>query len=235
MVDEHDESIPALGAEVVLAAVPREDDTSRVVVENVGSDLDELMLAFGEEADVDAAGVVAIDEHDLFVRLGVDLLQHGGGEQIEGGSALRFDDAEDVGADVTDDHGGVFGGERVHVLGGELEPSDPARSAGGDDVDGAGPGAAEERAADLAQLHVGAGVGAEQPELFEEVKDVDLDRRCVDRLLEQVGELCVRIEDRATLLPRGQVHHARSVEQVLDVERSDSECHVLRPLRVGQF
>ena len=151
------------------------------------------------------------------------------------GSALRFDHAEDVGADVTDDHGGVFGGERVHVLGGELEPPDPARAAGGDDVDGAGPGAAEERAADLAQLHVRAGVGAEQPELFEELEDVDLDRRCVDRLLEQVGELRVRIEDRAALLPRGQVHHTRSVEQVLDVERSDSECHVLRPLRVGQL
>ena len=130
----------------------------------MGSDLDELMLAFGEEADVDAAGVVAIDEHDLFVRLGVDLLQHGGGEQIEGGSALRFDDAEDVGADVTDDHGGVFGGEQRSTCWVVSSSLDPARSAGGDDVDGAGPGAAEERAADLAQLHVGAGVGAQQPE-----------------------------------------------------------------------
>jgi hypothetical protein len=73
VVDQHYQRLAARRGEVVFAAVPAEDDPPVVGVEDVGPDRGELVVGPGQDADIDPAVVVAVDEHDLVVRRAVDL------------------------------------------------------------------------------------------------------------------------------------------------------------------
>ncbi len=125
-----------------------------------------------EESDVDAAAVVAVDEHDLLVGPSGHLLEHGGGEQVQHGPSLRLDDTKDVGPDVADHHGRVFHCELVDVLGLQLDPSDPVGATLRDHRDGFGPvaGTTQECTPDLAKLYKLALVLARYAEELEELE-----------------------------------------------------------------
>src|SRR5262249_43750551 len=95
-----------------------------------GADLD---LRAGQDADVDAASVVAVDQHDVAVLAGQQI----GIEAVQRGSVFGFHDRLDVGGDVVDDLGGHAGADLIDRLGGQRSPPSPAAPAGGDARDAA--------------------------------------------------------------------------------------------------
>jgi hypothetical protein len=188
------------------------------------ADVDDLVAGRREQSDVDPALVVAVDDHDLAIRRPADLLEHDRGEVAQRDAVLGFDHAEDLGVDVAHDHRRVAGGQLVDGLGLELDPADPVEAAGGDDVDAAVVVAGQEAAAVLAQDRVlTAVVSAEQPELAEEVQDLRDDGRRVGRLVEQLVDTGLLLEDDLAVGPGGQRERLGTVEQVLDVVGRDPQ------------
>ena len=120
-------------------------------------------------ADVDAAVVVAVDQHRVLVRpAGVAVVeavrQHVAVEAHERGAVLGLDDGQHVGVDVGDHARGVARGLLVERLALELQPADPVAAAVGDDLHLARPAAAQQLAAAAAQDDPAALVAARQPE-----------------------------------------------------------------------
>jgi hypothetical protein len=133
VVDEQ----PQVGAgrklEPVLRAVAAEEliARDRVGDVDVGAHLHDVDRGDRHHADVDAARVVAVDQHAMPVPAGEQL----GVEPVEGGAILRFDDGDDVGRDIVDDPGGHVDGGLVDGFRGQLEPADPRPASRRDDLD----------------------------------------------------------------------------------------------------
>ena len=207
---------------MVLAAVAGEHDALVVAVEHVGADVGDHERRPHQDADVDAAVVVAVDEHHLLVRRAADVGEQAVGEPLQRRAVLGLDDAEDVGADVAHDHRRVPQRQLVGRLRGQLDPADPVGAAVGDDLDGAAAGPAQEPAADDAQ----PGAAPTSPTAAGRASPAASSIRAlraggVVGLLEQGVELGVGLEDRPPGRPRAEVEGAGAVEQVLDVERPD--------------
>jgi len=109
-------------------AVPGEEDFAGALgvgVVDVGGNREHLHRPGGEQPDVDAPLVVAVDEHDV----GVAAVEHLVVEPHQRRAVLGLGDREHVGADVVDDPGGHADGQLVDRLGRQLHPADPVGAA----------------------------------------------------------------------------------------------------------
>jgi hypothetical protein len=197
-----------------------------VAVVDVALDVHDRAPRRGQQADVDAALVVAVDEHDVPVAVA----EHRLVEAQQRGSVLGLDDGEHAGSEVLDDPRGHADRHFVDRLDDELEPADPVASAGGHDLD---PGLLpldHEVAAVLAQdRQLGGGIRladqapvAARPrdhlEGLEVAEHLPLVGLAVEASLGGAVEPFEGGELGPSLLPRGGVEHLGAGEQVLDVE-----------------
>jgi hypothetical protein len=105
MVDQNVQDGATGSPHLVLWAVPAEDHTVGINGVNVGPDRLDRILGFCQDPDVDAAFVVAVDEHDVRV----NATEQFAVQPHQGRAILRLDDGEDVGVDVLDDLSGRSG------------------------------------------------------------------------------------------------------------------------------
>jgi hypothetical protein len=120
-----------------------------------------------------------------------------------------------------DDPRGVQHALLVHAVGGQLHPADPVAAALRHDQHAVFAGAAQQAAAVLPQPRELRGVAAQQAELAQQAQDAGLDVRCVQRFLEELADLLVRLERRTPRRPGALVEGAGAVEEVFDVVGAD--------------
>jgi hypothetical protein len=119
---------------VILGAVAAEDDAVGVAIVDVRADPNKLEVGFGHQADVDAAIVVAIDQHHVRIRCAFDRPQQDRLELAQRGTVVSLDDREHVGVDVLDHLCGVLGCLLVRWFHFQLDPADPVGASVGDDL-----------------------------------------------------------------------------------------------------
>lgn len=207
---------------MVLAAVTGEDGAVRVGVEDVGAHLHEAVVRPRKEAHVDAAHVVALDQHRLRVRRATDRRQHRVVQHHQTRPVVGLDDGRHIGTQLLEHPSCVRRRRLVDGDGLELDPADPVGAPVGDQHDRALPWPAYQLPTHLAQHHVGPFVGPQHTQGVELVEDLVLDAGVAGQV-EQLGDPRVGSQD---LLASGGVtlavvHRLRSGEQVLDVERRE--------------
>ena len=106
----------------------KKDAALFVFIVDVALDARDLETAPQEEADVDTACVVAVDEHRVRERCGSDGGEELLGEVHERGTALGFDDAEHIGGDIVHDARGAAHGDFVYRFVFQIDPANPIAS-----------------------------------------------------------------------------------------------------------
>ena len=228
VVDQHHQTLAAGRAEVVLRAVPREHHAVGVPVVDVGAQGGDGVPPAGEDADVDAAGVVAVEQQRLVVRRPADVAQQGRREHLQHRPGLGLDDAEHVGADVADHHGGVRRRQLGHRLRGELDEADPVGAAVRDDLGGAVAVPDQQPSPQHPEQRELTDVGADQAEHLELLEDLGLRRVVVRRSLEQLGDPGLRGDHRCRPGPDAAAQRLGAVEHVLHVVRRQPGARGLR-------
>jgi hypothetical protein len=103
--------------------------------EDVGAQRVELEAHLRQQADVDAAVVVALDQHRVLVRLAADLTQQHAREVTQRMTGLGLDDREDVGIQLLDHARRVLRGDLIDGLRLQLDPAQPVAAAARNDLD----------------------------------------------------------------------------------------------------
>jgi hypothetical protein len=131
VVDENEQMSAVLRDHLVLRAIPREHDPMRVLGIDVRSNRADREPGLAHDPDVDAAWVIAVNEHDVPVLLADELLV----EAQQRRSILCLDDRDDLGIDTfVDDLRGHPRAGLVDRLLREFDPADPAVAAVRDDL-----------------------------------------------------------------------------------------------------
>lgn len=191
----------------------------------MGADPCNLGPALGHEPHIDAALVVTVDEHHLLERVGADRLEEDAGEVPQGDTVLRFDDAKDVRIDVLDHHSGMPRSQLVDRLLLEVHPADPVASPVGNDLDFSVLASREQPPAILTeQRELTPIVSPVQAELSEQLQDPLFVLGGVFRLVQQLVDRRVQLENSTSVCPRRQVERLGAIEQVFHVEGRDPHC-----------
>src|SRR4029434_11287784 len=103
------------------------------------SDLVDMAPNFGdwkptEDAEVDAALIVPIDDHEVRIYEIELSTQHLLVESLKSGPILYLNAYEDVGSNFTDNTPRVEGSHPIHILAQQFEPSDPVVAPVGNDL-----------------------------------------------------------------------------------------------------
>jgi hypothetical protein len=153
----------------------------------------DLKPGLGHHADVDAAIVVALDQHRVRVGLPADAAQHHATEVAQRPARLGLHDAKDVGVNLEHHARGVTRCLLVDGFAFQLHPTNPIRAAAGNDLHGAVLAAAHELPAVLAQQRkLPTVVVLTQPERLEQLKDPLTVLLAVGGLTQQRVDLAVR-------------------------------------------
>lgn len=135
VIDQNDQRIAVLGLDFILCAIAAEDEALIVAIVDVAADRDDLEIFLGQYADVDAAVVVAVDQHEVLIGRRVDRRQHARRKAQQSGAAFRLDHAENVGVKFGDDTSGVAGRGFIDFDARQFDPTDPVVAPVGNDLD----------------------------------------------------------------------------------------------------
>jgi hypothetical protein len=169
------------------------------------------------QSDVDAAGVVAVDDHHVPHRPAADSLQDLLVELLQHRAALGLDDGQHVGVQIADDTRRVAHGDLVHGLVAEFQRAGPVGPAVGDDLDATGLWTPQQLAAIATQGDELGVVLLFQPQADHQLAHALLARGRVVQFAQQFAQGCEVLQDDLAFAPGAQVHGSRSVEQVFHV------------------
>ncbi len=131
MIDEDVNQQAGRGADGVLGAVAAEDQTDRIAVIDVGADGFDLKAGSGHDADIDAAVIVAVDQHHMLVHIRQQFTV----KADEGRAVLGFDNGDYISIHFLENPGGHADTEIIGRLDGKLNPANPVVAASGFDLD----------------------------------------------------------------------------------------------------
>ena len=160
MIDQKDERVALRRRDIVLRAIAAEYSALRIRIIHMAADRRDRIVLPRHDRHVDAAIIIAVDQHHMVVRRASDRLDHVIRETNQRGTALRLDDAENIGADVPDHLCGIPRRDLVDLLILDVDPADPIIPAIRDDFDSAAFRPAQEMPPILPQDHEGAAVEA---------------------------------------------------------------------------
>jgi hypothetical protein len=210
------------GSHLIFRAIARKHRAAGPSFVHMAAHKADLMPGRGQQPDIDAAPVIAVDQHDVAKGRAARRHQHIATELAQRDAVLGLDHHLDFGGQIAQHLGSVADGDGVHLFLAQLDPADPVAAPVCHHLDRAILAPGDQRAPVAAQQDIGPLVGFLQPQIVHQCQDARLVGIGIDRLLQQIGQRLEGLKHRATLGPVGQVHDLGPLEQVLDIEGGDA-------------
>ena len=188
----------------------------------MGAHRDDLETVADQHADVDAAIVIAVDDHRVAVWSAANCWQQDVREAFQREAVLDLHRREHVRREILDHLCGVPGRERVHRADLQLHPPEPVVTPARGDLDLASDMPHQQTPTVLAQDHERAAVVRRcEAQPAEQAHDLALVRIAVRGLAEDPVDLALQREHLPPGVRVGRLECPRALEEVLDVERCD--------------
>ena len=218
MIDEQPQRVALRCRDGKFRTIAGEDGfTIRLQVIDMGADVADSETVAGHQPHINAALVIAVDQHDVPVRHATFALQQRVIEALEGYAIFCLDCRKHVGVHIANDICRVQHRAFVDSFGTQLNPSQPVGSSIRNHFDAAAPWPLDEATAILPQQHELTGIGFLQIQRFQQHKHAGLVGRGIIRLVDERIQFAEVIKHRVNARVHIPVQGARAVKQVFNI------------------